>query len=104
MSGNNGNGRRVALLERSLPGLDRPTRLPQHQAEEFVELLADRLGERVEGQLQQYLTREVLPHLQELDGKMEALDRRIVEARTPVQVQRPADQQALQRQARTRVD
>jgi len=104
MSGNNG---KVSTLGTTrLSGLDRPAVVPQPQADQLIEQLADRLGERLQVAMRDELTRNVYPRLDEMETKFADMKRQLsAPVRSSLQpAGLPADQQALQRQAQNRVD
>jgi hypothetical protein len=99
MSGNNGRG--VLLKPERLAAVRRPTPPAEARAEQFHDDLAGRLGDRLQVVVREQISIEVVPRLDALEAKVAGLSRpRIPSA--PAEV--PTRRQALQRQARNRVD
>jgi len=109
MNGDNGRGtlakeRRVRTQDRLT---DRSTGQPAGRPGPDPDQAVDRLAERIGTQIRQDLDRRWGPRFEEMENKLEDLGRRLEERprpQDPPPSQVPADRQAIQRQARNRVD
>ncbi len=94
---------RSMVLERS-SGQDPAAVLRTQQAEQMLEAIANRLAGKMEIVVRDQVRQEVLPRLDEMEGKIEAVTSRVGSLTTGLPSFQPADGRALQRQAQDRVD
>jgi len=96
----------VVRLPQEAPAA-RPSRLPAERTDELLDDLAGRIGQRLEVMVSEKVGRELADRLDPLEAKVGRLTKQLQEAalRPPVVVApAPSAAQALQRQARDRVD
>jgi len=83
-------------------GQDPAAALRTPQAEQMLEAIANRLGSKLEVVVRDQVRQEVLPRLDEMEGKIETIRR--ADTPRPPQLRDRTDEQDLQRRALDRVD